>query len=88
MGYSGIFGFGLGAVLMLLPVVAVVAFFAVSLTLYLLARRRSQNEPAGVSPDQMQARLVMLIVASVLLGIMLFLGVGVTILLSLAIAYM
>ena len=75
-------------VVSMLLVLAVVAFFATALALYLSARSRNRREPGSVSPNQMNARLVMLIVASVLLGVTVFIALGIVILMSLAIAYM
>lgn len=75
-------------VVSMLPVLAVVAFFATALALYLSARSRNRREPGSVSPNQMNARLVMLIVASILFVVTVFIALGIVILMSLAIAYM
>ena len=75
-------------VVSMLPVLAVVAFFATALALYLSARSRNMREPGSVSPNQMNARLVMLIVASILFVVTVFIALGIVILMSLAIAYM
>ena len=75
-------------VVAMLPVLAVVAFFATALALYLSARSRDRREPGSVSPNKMNARRVMLIVAAVLLGVTVFIAAGIVILLSLAIAHM
>lgn len=72
----------------MLLVLAVVAFFATALALYLSARSRNRREPGSVSPNQMNARLVMLILASILFGVTVFIALGIVILMSLAIAYM
>lgn len=72
----------------MLLVLAVVAFFATALALYLSARSRNRREPGSVSPNQMNARLVMLIVASILFVVTVFIALGIVILMSLAIAYM
>ena len=75
-------------VVAMLPVLAVVAFFATALALYLSACSRNRRGPGSVPPNKMNARRVMLIVASVLLGVTVFIAAGIVILMSLAIAYM
>ncbi len=68
--------------------VAAVAFFIVSLVMYLRARRANRLDPEAYSKEQMTARLVCLIVSSCMAGIMLLMVIGFAMLLLMAVAFM
>jgi len=70
-----------------LPLAAVV-FFAVSLILFLSARRQNRREPGSVDPLTLHTRRLMLIVSSVIAGVFAAVVIAFAVLLFTAVAFM
>jgi len=71
----------------LIPISALV-FFAVSLILYIKARRKNKRIPGSYSASQLKTRLILLIVSAVIFGIMALVVVAFFLLLLMAVAFM
>lgn len=70
-----------------LPLAALI-FFAVSLILFLSARRQNKREPDSVDPTVLHTRRLMLIVSSVIAGAFAAVIVAFAVLLFTAVAFM
>ena len=70
-----------------LPVAAVI-FFAVSLVMYLRAKRANRRAPGTYDKMQVTVRLICLIVSSCIAGTMLLMVLGFALLLMTAVAFM
>ena len=70
-----------------LPLLAV-AFFAVCLCRYLLARRKNRRSPGSIAETDMRGRRILLIVASSILAVLLAVVIFFTIVILTSIAYM
>jgi|GEM_PF-5068775 len=81
-GFSFVFPFAT-----MIPL-AVIAFFVVSLVMYVSRMRKSKNIPVSVSPSGITVWLVLTVISAVLLGLMIFLFVIIVILLSGSISFM
>ena len=64
------------------------ALFAVSLYRYLSARKQDRLAPGTISPKELTARKIMLIVTSVVLGVFVAVVIGFMALMAMAIVFM
>lgn len=70
-----------------IPVVAL-AFFIVSLVLYCRGAKANKLTPGAVPEGEMRLRKTVLIIASVIMGLLVAVVIGFTVLLFMAVAYM
>ncbi len=75
------------ALYFLIPAAAL-AFFIVSLVLFLTAKGKNKRFPGTYSPEQMKGRKICLIVSSVIFGILAAVVIGFVCLLMMAVAFM
>lgn len=68
--------------------VAALAFFVVSLMLFLSARKKNKILPGSVDEGTMRIRKAMMIVSAVVAGILIVITVGFALLLTMSISYM
>lgn len=67
---------------------AALVFFAVSLALYLSARRKNKRTPGSVDPAVLRGRRLMLIVSAVIAGAFAAVVIAFAVLLFMAVAFM
>ena len=74
-------------IFMLIPLI-IIAFFAIALVRYIHGKRLRKKAPDLITHRQLRNRLIMLVVASVLLGLLACIVIGFIILLYTAVAFM
>lgn len=78
----------LTTIVFFLPIVAVLAFFMVSLILYISAKRQQKRDPESVTNDRLRVLRVLLIVSSIMAGLLVVFAAVLITMLYFAIAYM
>ena len=68
--------------------IGVLAFFIVSLVRFCRGRKANKLAPNTFSPEEMRLRKTTLIVASVIMGVLAAVVIGLTVLLFMAVAFM
>lgn len=67
---------------------AAIAFFIVSLCLYISARRKNKAQPGSISLQTLNTRKIMLIISSVIFGVLALVVIGFIALMFMAVAFM
>lgn len=80
----------LSTIAFFLPIVSALAFFIVSLVLYIKAKRKQKRDPeyAAQERDRLRVLRILLMVSSIMVGLLVVLAAALMLMLFFAIAYM